>query len=108
MLDMNCDGMLCETDLFTFMELHKEESEFFRTTLIYDLQDISQALRERNAKLVQSNTVMDFSDARNPKIKNLGAYLETTRARAEQRKNILGQDFFSQLNKTPGPENKST
>jgi len=22
MLDMNCDGMICETDLFTFMELH--------------------------------------------------------------------------------------
>ena len=36
-LDMNCDGMICEADLFTFLELHKEDSEFFKTTLIYDI-----------------------------------------------------------------------
>ena len=40
LLDMNCDGMICETDLFTFLELHKDDDNFFKTTLIYDMQDI--------------------------------------------------------------------
>lgn len=36
MLDMNCDQMICETDLFTFLELHSEDS-FFRETLTQDI-----------------------------------------------------------------------
>ena len=50
MLDMNCDKMLCETDLFTFLELHREDS-FFKTALIYDLQDIVAAFKVRNQEL---------------------------------------------------------
>ena len=25
-LDMNCDRMICEADLFTFLELHKDDN----------------------------------------------------------------------------------
>ena len=39
MFDMNCDQMICETDLFSFLELHKKD-EFFQKTLIFDIQDI--------------------------------------------------------------------
>lgn len=31
--------MICETDLFTFLELHKKD-EYFQKTLIFDIQDI--------------------------------------------------------------------
>ena len=75
-LDMNCDGMICEADLFTFLELHKEDSEFFKTTLIYDIQDISKALNNRNKKLLEGDQVMDHADPDAPTIKNLNNYLE--------------------------------
>ena len=47
MLDMNCDQKICETDLFTFLEMHNED-EFFKKALNYDLQDIVAAFRLRN------------------------------------------------------------
>ena len=28
MFDMNCDQMICETDLFTYLELHKNDDYF--------------------------------------------------------------------------------
>lgn len=40
MFDMNCDNLICETDLFTFLELHKNDDKMFKKVLIYDLQDI--------------------------------------------------------------------
>lgn len=36
MLDMNCDGKICETDIFSFMEMHNND-EFFRETFLYDM-----------------------------------------------------------------------
>ena len=36
MLDMNCDKKICESDLFTFMELHKDHN-FFEQVLISDM-----------------------------------------------------------------------
>lgn len=41
MLDMNCDQKICETDVFTFMELHKDHS-YFEQVMIFDMQDILQ------------------------------------------------------------------
>lgn len=48
---MNCDGQICEGDLFTFLELHKDDNDLFKKTLIYDIQDISKALNDRNEHL---------------------------------------------------------
>lgn len=36
MLDMNCDKKICETDLFTFMESHKDQT-FFEQVLVSDM-----------------------------------------------------------------------
>ena len=94
MLDMNCDGMICETDLFTFLELHKDDDTFFKTTLIYDIQDIARAFNKRNYELILNNPVMDQTDPYLPTIKDLPAYLETTRHKAEHRREILATDFF--------------
>ena len=35
MLDMNCDKLVCEVDLFNFLELHENDT-FFKETFIYD------------------------------------------------------------------------
>ena len=35
MLDMNCDRMVCEVDLFSFLEMHTDK-DYFKETLIYD------------------------------------------------------------------------
>ncbi len=47
---MNCDDKLCETDIFVFLEHHKHD-HFFEKCLIYDLQDIGKALKEKNQHL---------------------------------------------------------
>ena len=93
MLDMNCDQMICETDLFSFLELHKED-EYFHKTIIYDLQDIVQVFSSRNESLLLDDEVMDHTGPA-PTIKKLPAYLDRTRARAEQRKEIYNQDVFT-------------
>lgn len=46
MFDMNCDLMICETDIFTFIESHKEDDDFFSKCLIYDMQDISAVFKQ--------------------------------------------------------------
>lgn len=48
MLDMNCDNMICETDLFTYLELHNKDDDHFSKCMIYDIQDIGMTLQERN------------------------------------------------------------
>lgn len=93
MLDMNCDQMICETDLFSFLELHKED-DYFHKTMIYDLQDIVTAFSSRNESLLLEDEVMDHTNSR-PTITDLPGYLERTRARAEQRKEIYNQDVFT-------------
>ena len=93
MLDMNCDQMICETDLFSFLELHKDD-EYFHKTMIYDLQDIVTAFSARNESLLLEDEVMDHT-ASKPKITDLPAYLERTRVRAEQRREIYNQDVFT-------------
>jgi len=75
---MNCDDRLCETDLFGFLEHHKQDL-FFEECLIYDLQDIGKALKEKNQHLRQKDQVMDFTDPNAPKIKNLHNYLESSK-----------------------------
>lgn len=75
-LDMNCDRMICEADLFTFLELHKDDNQFFKTTLIYDIQDISKALNQRNQTLLTNDQVMDHTNPDAPQIKNLNNYIE--------------------------------
>lgn len=50
---------------------------------------------------------MDYTSHADPKIKNLGEYLEATKIKADQRKEILNSDFFHSLMKTPGIENKA-
>ena len=92
MLDMNCDQMICETDLFSFLELHKDD-EYFHKTMIYDLQDIITAFSARNESLLVEDEVMDHT-ASKPTITDLPAYLERTRARAEQRREVYNQDVF--------------
>ena len=54
MLDMNCDKKICESDLFTFMELHKDHN-FFEQVLISDMQDIVQTFEKRNQELRQGD-----------------------------------------------------
>ena len=88
MLDMNCDKMLCETDLFTFLELHREDS-FFKTALIYDLQDIVAAFKVRNQELQKQDETFDFKDESAPKMKDLEKYLAGAAKRADDRKEIL-------------------
>ena len=53
MLDMNCDQMLCETDLFTFLQSH-DQNDFFRETLNHDIQAIAEAFTQRNKQLQES------------------------------------------------------
>jgi hypothetical protein len=72
---MNCDSHLCETDLFTFMELHKDD-EYYQNIMVYDVQDIAQAFHSRNKHLANTDKVMDYSNLNAPKIKNLEAYLK--------------------------------
>jgi len=84
---MNCDNQLCETDLFSFLELHKQD-EFFRHCLNYDLQDIGVAFKQRNYSLAASDQVMDYTNPNAPRIKNLGQYLESTKTRVQLRKDI--------------------
>lgn len=93
MFDMNCDQMICETDLFTFLELHKKD-DFFEKTLIFDIQDIVQAFRQRNESLVASNKVMSYANPAIPKIKNLHLYLENARVKIDQRKKAEQQDIY--------------
>ena len=93
MLDMNCDQMICETDLFSFLELHKED-DYFHKTMFYDLQDIVSAFSSRNESLLLDDEVMDHTQAQ-PKITDLPGYLERTRVRAEQRREIYNQDVFT-------------
>ena len=80
MFNMNCDGGICEADLFTFLELHSD-NEFFKKALIFDIQDISNAFSIRNKHLIQTDKVMDYSDPSAPKIKNLPEYLNRTKKR---------------------------
>ena len=75
MFDMNCDSHICESDLFTFMELHKDD-EFYQNVMTQDLQDISQAIHRVNHKLAHEDEVMDYTDQGAPKIKNLEKYLK--------------------------------
>jgi len=48
----------------------------------------------RNEQLTVNSDVMDLSDPRAPRIKNLPAYLESTKKRAIHRREILNTDFF--------------
>lgn len=87
MLDMNCDQKICETDLFTFMETHKEHS-FFEQVLVFDMQDIVKTFEERNEFLRKGDQTMDLTDEKAPRIKDLQQYLDTTQARIKQRKEV--------------------
>ena len=80
MLNMNCDGGICEADLFTFLELHSD-SQFFKKALIYDIQDISDTFATRNKQLIENDTVMDYSNPAAPTIKNLPEFLKRTKKR---------------------------
>lgn len=105
MLDMNCDSHLCETDLFTFLELHKDD-EYYQNIMIYDIQDIAHAFRSRNETLTRTDDVMDNSNPNAPRIKNLSNYLLTSKQKMDQRRDIINQDFFSSMNRTPGLESQ--
>ena len=59
MFDMNCDHQICETDIFTFLELHNKDDDLFKQVLIYDIQDILVALRRENDTLASSDKVYD-------------------------------------------------
>lgn len=74
MLDMNCDKKICETDLFSFMESHKDH-KFFEQVLVYDMQDIVQNFEKINQKLRSNDMAMDYSNENEPKIKKLEHYL---------------------------------
>lgn len=90
MLDMNCDQKICETDVFTFMELHKDPT-FFERVLIYDIQDILRTFAKGNSQLRATDKTMDYSDEAQPRIKNLPAYLEAAQVRSEQRSEVMAQ-----------------
>ena len=87
MFDMNSDSHICESDLFTFMELHKDD-EFYQNVMTQDLQDISQAIHRVNQKLAHEDKVMDYTDQGAPKIKDLEKYLEYTQSRVVQRREM--------------------
>ena len=93
MLDMNCDSKICENDIFTFLELHREDS-FFKTALIYDLQDIIAAFKVRNEQLMRQDDVFDYTDESSPKMKDLGKYIAIEKERELARKDVLNQDLY--------------
>ena len=80
MLNMNCDGGICEADLFTFLESHSD-SQFFKNALIYDIQDITDAFAVRNKQLIKNDTVMDYTNPNAPTIKSLPDFLKRTKKR---------------------------
>lgn len=88
LFDMNCDQNVCETDIFTFIESHKEDNDFFSKSLIYDLQDISAVFKQRNSVLSANDAVMENQEPDNPKIKSLEKFLDQTKVRKQQRKEI--------------------
>lgn len=65
MLDMNCDKKICETDLFTFMESHKDQT-FFEQVLVSDMQDIVKTFEKKNQSLRQNDKTMDYSNEDKP------------------------------------------
>jgi len=54
----------------------------------------------RNEYLTVNDHVMDRTDPKAPRIKDLPAYLEQTKQHANHRREILNTDFFHQM-KTP-------
>lgn len=58
MLDMNCDLKICETDLFSFMELHKDNT-FFEQVLIHDMRDIVKNFEKTNHSIRINDKTMD-------------------------------------------------
>ena len=93
MFDMNCDKMICETDIFTFLESHRED-EYLKTTLNYDMQDIIRAFKQCNEKLKGSDPVMDYSNEAAPRIKDLKSYVKHTKQQVIQRKKVQDRDVF--------------
>lgn len=88
MLDMNCDKSLCEADLFTFIESHKEDNDFFGKCLIYDLQDIAAVLSENNHELTINDDVMDNRRPMSPKIASLDKFIAQMQIKKQKRKEI--------------------
>ena len=87
MLDMNCDGKICETDIFSFMEMHNND-EFFRETFLFDMQDIVRKFKEMNNDLIDNDHVWDHSNLKEPKIKELEAYLDHSKQLIARRKEL--------------------
>lgn len=94
MLNMNCDGGICEADIFTFLELHND-SQFFKKALIYDIQDISDAFARRNKQLVNNDAVMDYTNPDAPTIKSLTEFLKKTKKRNQYLVDIHEQEVYT-------------
>ena len=94
MLNMNCDGGICEADIFTFLELHND-SQFFKKALIYDIQDISDAFARRNKQLIKNDAVMDYTNPDAPTIKSLTEFLKKTKKRNQHLVDIHEQEVYT-------------
>lgn len=81
MLDMNCDKHICETDIFTFIESHKNDNDFFSKCLIFDLQDISSVFKKRNSTIAEKDQALDNRRPGSPKIVNLGNFLDKSKVK---------------------------
>ena len=84
---MNCDGYVCEADLFSFMKNLKDD-EFFRKIMLQDITDIQRTLLKKKEELLRNDPVFDYSGP-NPKIKDTNGYIAASKQRTMNVENLV-------------------
>ena len=83
--DVNCDNNVDEADVFSFTKGSKDD-RFFQKVLLYDIKDIAKCLRKENEEIKRKDTVMEYDDQNNKRIKDLNGYLYQTSKKKADRK----------------------
>ena len=84
---MNCDGAVCEADLFSYMRNLKDD-EFFRKIMHQDITDIQKSLIRKKEELKINDPIFDNANEKKSRIRNLEAFLAQAANKSSNRDNF--------------------
>jgi len=86
--DMNCDESLDQTDMFSFIKDVKNDG-LFNSACYKDIQDIQTYLDLKQTKIHLADPVLDQTDLKKPKIKDIEVFLDKCGEFNKQREGFL-------------------
>lgn len=84
---MNCDGIVDQTDLFSFIKDIKSD-DILNQACYKDIQDVQNLLNQKQQAINMADPVLDNSTAE-PKIKDIEKYLQSKKQKTQNRDGFL-------------------